>query len=97
LPRDGTDRLAAALAFPRAVEHLLQTGLELRGRNEGGAISEQGMRTATRKVEAKLERMSERRRRNQANRRLARHLEHEQLSNTNWARLCFHLALGLRS
>src|SRR5437667_2024851 len=32
----------AALAFPRAVEHLLQTGLELRDRYEGGEISERG-------------------------------------------------------
>src|SRR5437867_4869323 len=69
----------AALAFPRAVEHLLQTGLELRDRYEGGKISEHGMRTATGKLEAKLDRMLETRRRSAANRRLARHLEHEQL------------------
>ena len=69
----------AALAFPRAVEHLLQTGLELRDRQERGEISEHGMRTATGKLEAKLERMLETRRRNRANRRLARHLEHERL------------------
>jgi transposase len=69
----------AALAFPRAVEHLLQTGLELRGRYERGEISEHGVRTATGKLEAKLDRMLETRRCNAANRRLARHLEHEQL------------------
>src|SRR5437868_7266219 len=69
----------AALTFPRAVEHLLQTGLELRDRPERGEISEHGMRTATGKLEAKLDRMLETRRRNPANRRLARHLEHEQL------------------
>ena len=69
----------AALAFPRAVEHLLQTSLELRDRYEQGEISEHGMRTATGKLEAKLDRMLETRRRNSANRRLARHLEHEQL------------------
>ena len=68
----------AALAFPRAVEHLLQTSLELRDRHERGEISEHGMRTATGKLEAKLDRMLETRRRNAANRRLARHLEHEQ-------------------
>jgi len=69
----------AAAAFPRAVEHLLQTSLELRDRQERGEISEHGRRTATGKLEAKLDRMLETRRRNQANRRLARHLEHEQL------------------
>jgi len=69
----------AALAFPRAVEHLLQTGLELRDRYEGGEISEHGMRIATGKLEAKLDRMLETRRRNPANHRLARHLEHERL------------------
>jgi transposase len=66
-----------ALAFPRAVEQLLQTGLELRDRHERGEISEHGLRTATGKLEAKLDRMLERRRRNPANHRLARHLEHE--------------------
>lgn len=69
----------AALAFPRAVEHLLQTGLELRDRHERGEISEHGMRTATGMLEAKLDRMLETRCRNAANRRLARHLEHELL------------------
>jgi transposase len=69
----------AALAFPRAVERLLQTGLELRDRQARGEISEHGMRSATGKLEAKLDRMLETRRRNLANRRLARHLEHERL------------------
>lgn len=69
----------AALAFPRAVERLLQTGLELRDRQARGEISEQGMRSATGKLEAKLDRMLETRRRNPANRKLARHLEHERL------------------
>jgi transposase len=68
----------AALAFPRAVEHLLQTGLELRDRHERGEVSAQGMRTARGKLEARLDRILETRRRNAANRRLARHLEHEQ-------------------
>ena len=69
----------AAAAFPRAVQHLLQTGLQLRDRYEQGEISEHGLRTATGKLEAKLDRMLETRRRNPANRRLARHLEHERL------------------
>ena len=38
---------SAAWAFPRAVEQLLRTGLELRERYASGEISERGMRTAT--------------------------------------------------
>jgi transposase len=69
----------AALAFPRAVENLLLTSLELRDRFERGEVSERGLSIATGKLEAKLDRMLETRRRNPANRRLARHLEHELL------------------
>jgi transposase len=69
----------AARAFPRAVERLLQSGLELRDRQEQGEISNHGMKTATGKLDAKLDRMLETRRRNSANQRLARHLAHEQL------------------
>jgi transposase len=69
----------SALAFPRAVEHLLQASLELRDRYEQGEISERGMTIATGKLEAKLDRLLETRRRNPENRRLARHLEHERL------------------
>jgi transposase len=67
----------AALAFPRAVENLLLTSMELRDRHERGEVSVRGLRIATGKLEAKLDRMLETRRRNPANRRLARHLEHE--------------------
>jgi len=70
---------SSALAFPRAVEHLLETSLELRDRYERGAISEHGVKSATGKLEAKLDRMLGTRRRNASNRRLARHLEHERL------------------
>jgi transposase len=69
----------AALAFPRAVENLLLKSLELRDRYERGEVSERGLSIATGKLEAKLDRMLETRRRNPANRRLARHLEHELL------------------
>ncbi len=69
----------SALAFPRAVEDLLQTSLELRDRYAQGEISERGMSIATGKLEAKLERMLGTRRPNRANRRLAHHLEHERL------------------
>lgn len=67
----------AALAFPQAVEDLLETSLQLRDRYEQDEISERGLRIATGKLEAKLGRMLETRRRNPANHRLARHLEHE--------------------
>ncbi len=69
----------SALAFPRAVEHLLQTSLKLRDRYKQGEVSERGMSIATGKLEAKLDRVLETRRRNLANHRLARHLEHERL------------------
>jgi transposase len=70
---------AAALAFPRAAKSLLETSLELRDRHERGEVSERGLSIATGKLEARLERMLEPSRRNPANRRLARHLEHERL------------------
>ena len=69
----------AAWTFPRAVEQLLRSSLELRERYAAGEISEHGRRTVTGKLEAKLDRILETRRQNVANRRLARHLEHEQL------------------
>jgi len=67
----------AARAFPRAVEDLLETSLELRDRYERGEVSERGLGIATGKLEAKLDRMLGTPRRNPANHRLARHLEHE--------------------
>jgi transposase len=69
----------SALAFPRAVEDLLLTSLELRDRYERGEVSERGLAIATGRLEARLDRMLETPRRNAANRRLARHLEHELL------------------
>jgi transposase len=69
----------AALAFPRTVEDLLETSLALRDRCAQGEISERGLSIATGKLEAKLDRMLEARRRNPANRRLAGHLQHERL------------------
>jgi transposase len=67
-----------AAAFPLAVKGLLQTSLELRDRYERGEVSEHGLRTATGRVEAKLERTLEKHYRNPANQRLANHLLHEQ-------------------
>lgn len=70
---------SSALAFPRAVEHLLETSLELRDRYERGEISEHGLGIVTGTLEAQLDRMLGTCRQNAANRRLARHLEHERL------------------
>jgi len=69
----------AARAFPQTVEHLLESTLELRDRYEQGEISERGLSIATGKLEARLDRILETRRRNPANHRLARHLAHEWL------------------
>jgi len=67
----------AASAFPLAVQHLLQASLALRDRYQQGEVSEHGLRVATGRLEAALDRELERRCRNPANRRLRRHLEHE--------------------
>jgi transposase len=68
----------SSAAFPLAIKYLLQTSLELRDRYVRGDISEHGLRTATGRLEAKLDRMLKRPYRNSANQRLARHLAHEQ-------------------
>jgi transposase len=68
-----------AAAFPVAIHDLLQTSLQLRDRYAQGEISEHGLRSATGRVEAKLDRMLEIHYRDPANRRLARHLAHERL------------------
>jgi transposase len=68
-----------AAAFPLTIRDLLQTSLQLRDRYEQGEISAHGLRSATGRVEAKLDRMLDRHYRNPANRRLARHLAHERL------------------
>jgi transposase len=70
---------AGAVTFPRAVEQLLQSSLVLRDRYARGEVSRHGLRAATGKLEARLDRMLERCRRNPVNQRLARHLEHERL------------------
>jgi transposase len=58
---------------------LLETSLELRDRHEQGEVPERGLVIAIGKLEAKLDQMLGTRRRNPANHRLARHLEHERL------------------
>ena len=68
-----------AATFPLAVRGLLEVGLRLRDRYQQGEISEHGLRTATGRLEAQLDRRLEKSYRHPANRRLARHLGHEQL------------------
>ena len=68
---------AAAAIFPLGVKELLQTSLQLRDRYQEGEISEHGLRTATGRLEAQLDRLLEKSYRDPANRRLAKHLEHE--------------------
>ena len=67
-----------AAAFPWAVKDLLQTSLRLRDRYQQDEISEHGLRSATGRLEAQLDRMLDKQYRNPANRRLANHLGHEQ-------------------
>jgi transposase len=66
-----------AAAFPLAVKDLLQGSLQLRDRYQQGQISEHGLRSATGRLEAQLDRLLEKSYRHPANRRLAQHLEHE--------------------
>lgn len=68
---------AAAAAFPLGVKDLLQASLQLRDRSQQGAISEHGLRTARGRLEAQMDRLLEKSYRDPANRRLAKHLEHE--------------------
>jgi transposase len=67
----------AAARFPLAVKELLQQGLSLRDRYLEQKISLHGLWTATGRLEVKLDRLLERRYREPANRRLAKHLRHE--------------------
>lgn len=68
---------SAAAGFPVTVKDLLQTSLGLRDRYAAGEISAHGLSSATGRVEAYLDRLLARSRRNPANRRLARHLDRE--------------------
>ena len=67
----------AAAAFPLGVKDLLQASLQLRDRYQEGEISAHGLRTATGRLEAQLDRLLEKSYRDPANRRLAKHLAHE--------------------
>ena len=67
----------AAARFPLRVQALLEEGLALRDRYKNQEISLHGLWTATRRLEAKLDRLLARPYRDSANRRLAKHLQHE--------------------
>ena len=69
---------AAAAQFPMAVKTLLQEGLRLRDRYQGGEVSPHGLAVATGRVEAQLDRLLDRHFHNPDNQRLAKHLRHEQ-------------------
>lgn len=67
-----------AAAFPQAAHDLLQASLQLRDRYQQGELSEHGLRIATGRLEVRLDRLLEVSYRDPANRRLAKHLQHEQ-------------------
>lgn len=67
----------AAARFPLRVKALLEVGLALRDRYHKHEISLHGLRTATGRLEAQLDRLLARTYHDAANRRLAKHLDHE--------------------
>lgn len=67
-----------AARFPLAVKALLQQALDTRDRYEQKQISPHGLCTATGLLEARLDRVLAQSHRTEANRRLAKHLRHEQ-------------------
>jgi len=67
----------AAARFPLAVKDLLQRALALRDRYAAAEISRHGLRTATGRLEAELDRLLQRPYRCPPNVRLANHLAHE--------------------
>ena len=67
-----------AARFPLAVKRLLQKGLTLRDRYRAREISLQGLYIATGRMEAAMDRLLQRSWRSPENRRLRKHLIHEQ-------------------
>jgi len=67
----------AAARFPRAVTAHLQRGLAVRDRYQAGDVSPHGLAVATGRLEAAMDRLLARAVRTPANRRLAKHLDHE--------------------
>jgi len=81
--------------FPRAIQTVLQSSLDLRDRRDREQISGHGLAVARGKLEARLDRVLQRRTRSPANRRLRNHLWREReavftflycpgLEATNW-------------
>jgi len=77
---EGLAETASPLAarFPLAVQQLLRQGLALRDRYGRQEISEHGLAVATGRLEASMDRLLSKTYRAPANRRLAKHLGHEQ-------------------
>src|SRR3989454_7651582 len=69
---------AVAARFPQAVMQSLLQGLDLRDRYQRQEISWHGLNVATGRLEANIERWLSKTFRDPANRRLAKHLRHEQ-------------------
>jgi transposase len=69
---------AAAARFPQAVMHSLLEGLALRDRHAREEISLHGLHVATGRLSAKMDRLLAKTFRDPANRRLAKHLRHEE-------------------
>jgi transposase len=67
----------AATRFPLCVKAMLEQGLALRDRYANQEISLHGLWTATGRLEVKLDRVLARTYHDAANRRLAKHLDHE--------------------
>lgn len=81
--------------FPRAIQRLLQSSLDLRDRRDQSQISPHGVAVARGQLEARLDRVLQRRTRSPANRRFRNHLVREReavftflycpgLEATNW-------------
>ena len=68
----------AAARFPQTVWEVFQNGLTLRDRYQRRELSAHGLAVATGRLEASLDRLLENTYRTGANRRLAKHLRHEQ-------------------
>jgi transposase len=68
----------AAAQFPKAVLELLWDGLALRDRHQCQQISTHGLHVATGRLAASMERLLAKTFRDAANKRLAKHLRHEQ-------------------
>src|SRR5881396_3846691 len=69
---------AVAARFPQAVMQSLLQGLDLRDRYQRQQISWHGLNVATGRLEANIERWLSKTFRDPANRRLAKHLRHEE-------------------